>query len=25
LDKEAQPEPGAYHTRGGSRIDMTGY
>jgi len=24
-DKEAQPEPGAYHTRGGSRIDMMGY
>lgn len=25
LDKQLQPEPGAYHTRGGSRIDMTGY
>ena len=25
LDKQQQPEPGAYHTRGGSRIDMTGY
>lgn len=25
LDKQAQPEQGAYHARGGSRIDMTGF